>query len=255
MAVTIAIDPGHGGTDPGAVYEDRKEKDDALRLSLAVGKYLSDAGYNVVYTRDNDIYETPFKKATDAGDAGAEYFISIHRNSSLNPGEYDGFESLVFDESGVKNDMAKNINANMEKLGFKNLGISKRPNLVVLKRTKMPAILLEVGFINNEKDNALFDGKFDAIAKGIADGIIDTINGTVKTDDNRPLYRVQVGAYKNKANAERLLNSLLVDGIMSYIIYDDGYYKVQVGAFEYLNNAVEMERRLRNLRYSTFITT
>ena len=80
--ITIALDAGHGGSDPGATYNGRAEKDDTLRLTRAVGKILEMNGINVYYVRDNDEYETPFKKATDANNSGADYFISIHRNSS-----------------------------------------------------------------------------------------------------------------------------------------------------------------------------
>lgn len=58
----IALDAGHGGSDPGAVYNGRNEKDDNLRLALAVGDILKNKGVDVVYTRTDDIYETPFKK-------------------------------------------------------------------------------------------------------------------------------------------------------------------------------------------------
>ena len=61
----IALDAGHGGSDPGAVYNGRQEKDDNLRLAMEVGRILENAGVDVVYTREDDIYETPFKKATD----------------------------------------------------------------------------------------------------------------------------------------------------------------------------------------------
>uniref|UniRef100_UPI004024B122 SPOR domain-containing protein n=1 Tax=Lachnospira sp. TaxID=2049031 RepID=UPI004024B122 len=70
---------------------------------------------------------------------------------------------------------------------------------------------------------------------------------------HQPLYRVQTGAYHNKDNADRLLNSLLIDGFPAFIIYEDGYYKVQVGAFAELSNAIKMERRLRRFHYSTYI--
>ena len=97
--ITIALDAGHGGSDPGAVYGNRNEKDDALRLTKAVGKILEDSGINVFYVRKSDEYETPFKKATDANNAGADYFISIHRNSSEEPNQYSGVESLVYRDS------------------------------------------------------------------------------------------------------------------------------------------------------------
>ena len=58
MAETIILDPGHGGIDPGAVYNGRRESDDNLRLAMAVGNLLQKAGYEVVYTRTSDIYHT-----------------------------------------------------------------------------------------------------------------------------------------------------------------------------------------------------
>ncbi|MGN0161391.1 MAG: SPOR domain-containing protein [Lachnospiraceae bacterium] len=74
-------------------------------------------------------------------------------------------------------------------------------------------------------------------------------------DMNRKLYRVQVGAYQNKENADRMLNSLLSDGFPAFMIFDDGLYKVQVGAYEFLPNAIRMENNLRRYRYNTYITT
>lgn len=295
----IAVDAGHGGSDYGATYNGRAEKDDNLKLALAVGDILEKNGIDVIYTRTTDEYETPFKKATDANDAKADYFVSIHRNSSPMPNQYTGVETLVYNNSGIKSQMAANINSELEKAGFKNLGINERPNLVVLKRTKMPAVLVEAGFINNDKDNETFDKNFNHIANGIADGILKTLGITPKNDTStwaassevptvksdsaenteimptnqnkkpslpsmpacgcdddmtpEPLYRVQVGAYRNKDNADRMLNSLLVEGFPAFIIYEDDYYKVQVGAFRQLSNAIKMEQKLRKFRYSTYI--
>lgn len=413
----VALDAGHGGSDPGAVYNGRQEKDDTLDLTLAVGDILKKNGVDVFYTRTTDEYETPFKKATDANNSGADLFISIHRNSSETPNQYSGVESLVFNDTGLKAEVARNINNQLEDVGFKNLGVDVRKNLVVLKRTKMPAVLVEAGFINNDKDNYLFDQEFDKIANAIADGILESIpasergsvqsannnqrngstsgsmtprsttgamagstttgsmmgsmttssmTGTASISDsattsmsmenaenvadispvntsmeaanstpvssfpddfnysskstytnnsgyssntgsmtapanssaaisgynNMPqsspaasfnisnadnntytnsypynqcqcndnytpetLYRVQTGAYRNKENADRMLNSLLMDGFPAFIIYQDGYYKVQVGAYALLSNAIKMEQRLRRFHYSTYITT
>lgn len=327
----IALDAGHGGSDPGAVYKGRQEKDDTLDLTLAVGDILKKNGIDVYYTRTTDEYETPFKKATDANNSGADLFVSIHRNSSENPNQYSGVETLVYSDTGLKAEVARNINNQLEDAGFKSLGVDERKNLVVLKRTKMPAVLVEVGFINNDKDNYLFDEEFDSIAQAIADGILESIpsgrpgnttsNKSNRTDnnnnsnnnsnnnnssnsqmnnsgrtasapidstamvnsippdnevfsvpvsssnimpqcpcdnndydtENEALYRVQVGAYRNKDNADRMLNSLLMDGFPAFIIYEDGYYKVQVGAYRILLNAIKMEQRLRRFRYSTYI--
>ena len=79
MAYKIVLDAGHGGEDPGAVYIDRKEKDDNLSLALAVGKILEDNGIDVVYTRTTDIYQTPFEKARFANETGADFFISFQQ--------------------------------------------------------------------------------------------------------------------------------------------------------------------------------
>ena len=81
-AYSIMLDAGHGGRDPGAVYNGRQEKDDTLKLTLAVGQILEDRGLDVEYTRTTDIYETPVQKAREANEAGVDYFVSIHRNST-----------------------------------------------------------------------------------------------------------------------------------------------------------------------------
>ena len=172
---TIVLDAGHGGWDNGAVHEGRAEKDDNLALTLAVGNILQNAGVNVVYTRTQDIYETPYRKAQEANLSGADYFISIHRNSSPYPNTNSGVESLVYSDEGIASIIARNINRQLSYLGFRNIGVSERPNLIVLNSTQMPAVLVEVGFINTDADNALFDLEFDAIAEAIAYGILESI--------------------------------------------------------------------------------
>lgn len=76
-------------------------------------------------------------------------------------------ETLVYNDSGIKAVLARNINEELEKAGFKNLGVTERPNLVVLKRTKMPAVLIEAGFINDDEDNRIFDENFNKIAQAL----------------------------------------------------------------------------------------
>lgn len=322
----VVIDPGHGGSDPGAVYNGRQEKDDVLKLGKAVGELLEARGVDVVYTREGDIYETPFKKAQDGNNVGADYFVSIHRNSSEYPNQYSGAEVLVYSDTGERAELADNILEGMEKAGLKNLGVKERKDLVVLRRTRMPAVLVEAGFINNDTDNATFDKNFDGLAEGIADGILKTLGyptygATGISKDNMPpvsepgmprdgsdgyeppypmddnyngtpseredygkrgveryydefaetfeepagrscncqcpdvLYRVQVGAYRNRDNADRMLNSLLVEEFPAFIVFDDGLYKVQVGAYRNLTNAITMEHKLRQYRYNTYIST
>lgn len=249
----IMLDAGHGGEDPGAVSGGRQEKDDTLRLTLAVGDLLKDRGVDVEYTRTTDVYQTPFQKATIANQSGADYFISFHRNSSPTPNQYTGVETLVYNKSGIKYDMAKNIAGALGEVGFQDLGVKERPGLVVLRRTTMPSVLIEAGFLNNDQDNRMFDEKFDEIAQAIASAILGTLG---EEDVEGPTYyRVQTGAFTNRQNADQLLYELLDQGYPAFLLNEDGYYKVQVGAYLQLGNATAMEQKLRDAGYTTFITT
>ncbi len=259
---SVIIDAGHGGSDYGAINGDRKEKDDNLELALMVGEILEDNGVDVLYTRIEDVYDTPYEKAVIANNSGADYLISIHRNAAATPGTGTGIETLVYRDTGIVSDLARNINANLSEIGFADRGVIERPGLVVLRRTTMPAVLVEAGFIDNASDNELYDANLERVAEAIADGFLETIGlekGTTGTEPEEAgdvtFYRVQVGAYKNKANAYRMIDRLTEDGFPSYMSYDDGYYKVQAGAFINLDNAVALEKRLRELGYSTFVTT
>lgn len=169
---TVILDAGHGGADFGATYMGRMEKDDNLRLTLAIGDILQNAGVNVLYTRTEDIYESPAQKAAEGNASGADYFVSIHRNSSPYDNQYTGVESLVYSRYGAAARMAENINRQLELVGFVNQGVNERTNLAVLRRTNMPAVLVEVGFINTDRDNILFDSRFQETAQAIADGIL-----------------------------------------------------------------------------------
>ena len=311
----VILDAGHGGPEPGAIFEGRQEKDDNLRLALAVGQILEDNGIDVAFTRVEDVYDTPFEKAQIANREGGDFLISFHRNSSPQENQYSGVETLVFDQSGEKVQLANNINAALEEVGFRNLGVRERPGLVILRRSQMPAVLVETGFINTEADNELFDQKFDEVAQAIADGILQTLGqvpepgragaqtgsmqprmmtegmgsmqpqrlaeeqdmNMYQTDPDteeeiymempdepmpgpgrppcRCLYRVQTGAFRRKEYAEDMLYQLLSRNFPAYILREDDWYKVQVGAFRNLDNAVRMEQVRRNAGYATFITT
>ena len=171
MANRIILDAGHGGRDNGASYGDRIEKEDNLAMTLEVGKILKDMGFDVVYTREEDIYQAPFQKATIANELGGDLFVSIHRNSSASANQYQGIETLVYSEGGFPEEVAQNINKELERIGYINLGIEERPRLIVLNSTQMPAVLVEVGFLNSDTDNQLFVEKFEETANAIAEGI------------------------------------------------------------------------------------
>lgn len=256
MAYKVIVDAGHGGADLGATYQGRQEKDDNLRLALAVGEIISQNGVDVEYTRTTDVYQTPFEKAQLANASGADFFISFHRNSSPMPNQYSGTEVLVYDKSGQKLDMAENINGALGELGFRDLGVEARPGLVVLRRTKMPALLIETGFLNTDADNKQFDTQFQEIAQAIASGILGTLDEehlNQEPEDHSIYYRVQTGSFRDRSNADRMLYELLDRGFPAFLLHQDGLYKVQVGAFRVLENAVKMEQSLRRAGYSTFL--
>lgn len=253
MPVTVMLDAGHGGVNPGAVYEGRQEKDDALALVLAIGPILQNNGIDVLYTRTTDVYQTPLQKAELANEADVDYFVSIHRNSFPEDNVVSGVESLVYDLSGVKYEMAQNINAQLETVGFVDLGVKARPNLIVLRRTKMPAVLVEAGFINSDTDNMLFDANFQAIVQAIADGIIETFDVQPETLESR--YSVQVGAFRNRNYAEDLQEELMEMDFPARIERGDGYFRVRVGDFRTIDEASRLERRLKRAGYQTVIVT
>ncbi|MCD8155109.1 MAG: N-acetylmuramoyl-L-alanine amidase [Clostridiales bacterium] len=253
MTYKIILDAGHGGADPGAVSRGRQEKDDNLALTLAVGKILSDSGTEVVYTRTADVYQMPSEKASIANEAGGDYFISFHRNSSPSENQYEGVEVLVYDKTGIKYEMAENIVGALGALGFREIGVKARPDLTVLRRTKMPALLIETGFLNSDGDNRLFDEKFEEIATAIAEAILGTLNE--ETVESPVYYRVQTGAFRSRENADRMLYQLDDRGYPAFLLFENGLYKVQVGAYLQLGNAISMEQRLRDEGYSTVIVT
>lgn len=318
---TVIIDPGHGGMDPGAVYQGRQEKDDNLRLALAVGELLTEQGIDVLYTRTEDVYDSPYRKAVIANESGADYLVSLHRNASPNAGSASGIQTLVYADQGIPAQMARDINQELTALGFRDLGVIERPGLAVLRRSRMPAVLVEAGFIDNESDNQKFDEEFDDIAAAIANGILETLRNEAsetrsgadspsmeseempphttsvqrmvpgqepatgqRSDSNqwsdsnqrpasgqrpapgqRPsspedeqlpkLYRVQVGAFRNRNYAYELNEQLTEEGFPAFILLNGDWYKVQVGAFSRLENAIRMEYRLRAAGYDTYITT
>lgn len=247
----VVIDAGHGGeTDPGAVYNGRQEKDDTLRLALAVGRILEEEGVDVVYTRVSDIYDSPYEKAQMGNNAEADYFISLHRNATDNPVKPSGILSLVYEDKGIPARLARSINRELEKTGFADLGVSERPGLVVLRRTQMPAVLVETGFIDNPADNRFFDENFDEIAKAIADGILEELKIASEEEE---YYMIQTGAYRVRSLAEQQIAQLKSEGYPAYLVAKDGWYYVRVGAFKELDNAVKLERELRRAGYNTLM--
>lgn len=249
----IVLDPGHGGNDTGAVHFGRQEKNDTLRLALAIGDLLENEGVDVVYTRTSDVYHTPFERADIANKSEGDYFIAIHRNAMPIPNSASGIQSLVFKKESPAGDLAQNINSELQNVGLVNLGTMERPSLVTLRKTKMPAVWVEVGFIDNQQDNQFFDQHFNEISEAFAKAIMEVLSEE-EEEPSKPLYRVQVAAFRTNNRAEQLLTQLQMQGFPAFLIHDESLTKVQVGTFSSLENAVKMERTLRNYGYNTFIT-
>lgn len=262
MAVKIMMDAGHGGYDNGASYNGRREKDDNLALTLAVGEILEAQGYDVEYTRIDDVYDSPIQKARIGNASNADFFVSIHRNSSATPNKNEGVQTLVYNDAGIKADMARRVNAELEKVGYRNINVSVRPDLAVLRRTKMPAILVEAGFINNDKDNELFDSKFSQTAEAIAIGIDDAISaaGLAASDEqdayksiDEQRYQILVGIYRSYGSASYYMNRFINEGYLAEIYEDEGLYQVRVGMYNNIEEALIAERELRDKGYTTLI--
>ena len=95
------------------------------------------------------------------------------------------------------------------------------------------------------------------MAQAIAYAILGTLNENqtnAESSEEEPLYRVQVGSFRQREYADQLLYELQDQGFPAFILNQNGYYRVQVGAFKQLSNAVKMEQALRRAGYSTWIT-
>lgn len=263
MPYQMMLDAGHGGSDPGAVYQGRREKDDTLKLTLAIGEILQESGIDVLYTRTTDVYLSPYERAMEANQAGVDFFLSIHRNSYPTDNEVMGVESLVYDLSGLKYQVAREIDEQLETVGFVDLGVKARPNLVVLRRTRMPAVLVEAGFINSNTDNEIFDANFQDIAQAIAAGVLDALEnaGVLKIPESpeesdvlkKEKYRIQVGIFRNRNNAMRFQEMLEDQGFPVYVEQWKHYYRVISGEYGTLDEAVMAQRRLQKAGFDTLV--
>ncbi len=177
----VCLDAGHGGSDVGAEYDGRYEKDDNLRLTLAVGEILKENGIKVIYTRKDDEFVELEDRAAYANKKKATYFVSIHRNSAdVNA---SGVEIWIENAAPFyEEQMAQNIIDKISEVGYgTNRGVKRgyqgnsSGNYLVNSATDMPSCLVEMGFITTEKDNTLFDENFDEYANAIAQGIMESV--------------------------------------------------------------------------------
>ncbi|HAS37376.1 MAG TPA: hypothetical protein DCS04_02005 [Ruminococcaceae bacterium] len=178
----ICLDAGHGADDVGAASGERYEKDDDLRLTLKIKENLEKMGVKVYLTREDDSDVTLKDRCKSANKKHCTLFISVHRNSAEDKNA-NGIEAWVSkNPKGDEEQLAENLVENICKLtDQQNRGIKKgfRDNTFgdyyINSDTDMPSLLLEVGFITNDKDNKAFDEKLDETAETIAKTIYDHI--------------------------------------------------------------------------------
>lgn len=232
--------------------EARKVKDEVIRLLRFDGHTVYDCTVEDGTSQSNVLNKIVAKSK----EHDVDFEISIHFNSSAGSdltgdGKNKGTEVLVYSLSSASVGMAKDIVNAISALGFKNRGVIARPELYVLKHTKAPALLVECCFVNDKDDVELYNYK--SMAKAIVKGILGK-TVTEKKSEDKVLYRVQVGAFGNKSNANILLKNVESRGFDAVIVKVGSLYKVQVGAFGIKENAENMLKKLHKAGFDAFIT-
>lgn len=171
----IVVDPGHGGSDPGAIgHKGTFEKDVVLAIGRYLGEFLSQAGAEVVYTRDKDVYVSIFERPEIATRAGAHIFVSVHANSHIEKGVARGTETLYRAKDPVSQVLARTVQDELvQAITLIDRRIWGRDDLAVFNGTKIPAILVEVGFLDHPDEEVLLraPGFQKIAAEGIYKGI------------------------------------------------------------------------------------
>lgn len=173
----VVLDPGHGGYDLGAHMAACDEKSLALSTALLAKKYLTELGYRVILTRSRDIFMPLEQRTQIANETKGKLFASIHYNAAKNP-IAKGVEVFYyvsadkFRTGASKKLAARVLSKIVDKTVAESRGI-KEGNYYVIRETKMPAILIEAGFMTHPEElHLLKDINYrDKIARGIAEGI------------------------------------------------------------------------------------
>ncbi len=168
---TIVIDAGHGGTDVGATREGYYEKDITLDIAERLEKILKKKGFNVLMTRDKDIYVSLQDRVQYTEDNKGDLFVSIHVNSSVTP-EGNGLETHYYTPQSY--DFAQIVHKEfVSAIDSKDRGLFKS-KFYVINHTTCPSILVETGFISNpeERKELLTSSRKQKTAEAIAKGIL-----------------------------------------------------------------------------------
>ncbi|EFV76234.1 N-acetylmuramoyl-L-alanine amidase [Cytobacillus oceanisediminis] len=259
----LYLDPGHGGTDPGAQGNGIREKDIALDIAKNIKNILL-AGYQnieVRMSRENDTTKSLSQRTSEANSWGADFYLSIHCNAAN--GAARGYEDFIHNSLGSTSQTASYqniIHAEVIKLNKLIDRGKKKADFHVLRESAMPALLTENGFIDNSADAALMKDPLwrQRVAQGHVNGIAKAFSLKAKPAvppqppkpvDPSNLYRVIAGSFTNRKNAEERSAALKNKSIESVIataeISGTVWYRVQAGAFSTKENA---EKQLETVK-------
>ena len=221
------LDFGHGGKDPGALGQNKtKESETVLKIGLLIKNTLEKALEKVITTREDDTYYSLDYRSTKANKENCDYFISIHMNSSTNK-TAKGCEVWVYDKNSKLYNLSNNLCKNLSnKINTPNRGVKISKEFSVLRKTKMPALLIEIDFISNlTVENNLSSNKYiKDIADTISSTLLSFVNKSINNDSNfsnqfilddinkTNFYKVCIGAFKDKNNAINLKNEAISKG-------------------------------------------
>lgn len=217
--IKVFIDPGHGGHDPGAIGEKSKEAENVLAVALALEKKLIAQGYEVKLSRRTNVYVSLYDRAKMANDWGADIFMSLHDNSAVNKAA-TGFETFIFNGQVSSNTvkLQNSLHDSIIKgIGLRDRGL-KRANFAVIRLTKMPAVLIEYGFISNLTDEKVIGFEIDKQAQLTFEGINNYYG--VKPSNSVPVTKPEAAVPVENKEARKLnINSPalrnLIDGILA----------------------------------------
>ena len=209
MAKKIYINPGHSDRDPGAVGYETERK-----LNVTVSNHMRDyllSHYDCEIRMNPGTMGGLYDICADANNWGADFFVSNH----FNAGGGDGYEALVYSEKNIP--VGKFFEKHVLAIGQNSRGVKLRPGLAVLRQSEMPAVLNEGAFVDNKKD--IEDWNDDAELKKMGEAYAKATAEYLGLEEKpTKLYRVQVGAFSVKANAENLLKKLKADGYEGFIV-------------------------------------
>ena len=215
----VFIGVGHGGSDPGAVANGVKEKDLNLSIALACRDVLEKHGVTVKMSRAKDENDPIGEEVKECNAYAPDLAVDIHNNA----GGGNGGEVFHHHGGGKGKTLAENILAEMVKVGQNSRGVKTRKNsqgndyYAFIRNTSCPAVIVECAFVDNASDLEILatESQRKSMGEAIAKGILKTLGVEIQSES--------------------------------------GYWKVQVGAYLYRENAVDMQKKIKAVGFDAFI--